>query len=622
MFLQRLEQKLREDSEGISLPRAFLGLAVGFVLTLFMLLGLLPQPEAQLKDIYLESYAPSGIITIVEVNDESLERYGRWDSWPRARHAELVDRLHEAGARVIVFDFVFDTETADDDRLAAAITQAGNVVQPVLGVGDAFHEEPGELRYEQRILPQNELLAAAAAAGHTNILHDSDGYVRRLPTLITVNEEQYPSVVLAALQVYWGTTGEPALNRPIKGWLNFLGRQIPVEESGAMSIYYAGSPAQPENHTYSMVSYQNVLDGAAAPALLRDKIVLVGITATAEPDRYLTPVSQGRPMYGIEILANALETIWSRRFIRQASSLTNVLLIIGLSVLTGLITVQPRAGILRVLTVGVVYFLAATWFFDLTGIALSLFYPLFAIFLSFSLVATYRFSLAARRHREMVDLFAARVNPATAEATIHAVQKGEVDLSGREQIVSALLVQVQGHSQYVEQLGVEELIQVVHRLREFVVAAAFQHDGTVIDGRSDQVLVLFNTPLPQSDHARRALQTAFTIKAELQKYEQTLAPDHPQHQMRVSYGIYTGNAIVGYTGSASRYIYTALGEAINIVASLVNTTAPGHIVIGKPTYEKVNDLVIAVSLEPILVSGISDPIPIYLVRPAPPKKGS
>lgn len=178
---------------------------------------------------------------------------------------------------------------------------------------------------------------------------------------------------------------------------------------------------------------------------------------------------------------------------------------------------------------------------------------------------------------------------------------------------------MQGHTQFADELGAEELLGLIRRLREFVVAAAFQYDGTIVDVRSDQVLVLFNTPLPQPDHARRAVQTAFSTRAELQKYQQSLATYHPHQHINLNYGIYTGNAIVGYTGSAARYIYTALGEAINVVAHLVNRTAPDQIVVGNTTYEKVTDLVIGVSIEPISISGIPTPIPIYLIRPIPTK---
>ncbi len=100
--------------------------------------------------MYCHNLIRLGIVTIVKVNDASIERYGRWDRWPRTLHADLIAWLNEAGAKAIVFDFVFDTVTEDDAVLAAAIEQAGNVVQPVLGVGDAIHDQADMVRYEQQ----------------------------------------------------------------------------------------------------------------------------------------------------------------------------------------------------------------------------------------------------------------------------------------------------------------------------------------------------------------------------------------------------------------------------------------------------------------------------------------
>ena len=51
----------------------------------------------------------------------------------------------------------------------------------------------------------------------------------------------------------------------------------------------------------------SVIDNSAPDELIQDKIVLVGLTATGGKDFYLTPVSQGRPMAGVEILANYVE---------------------------------------------------------------------------------------------------------------------------------------------------------------------------------------------------------------------------------------------------------------------------------------------------------------------------
>ncbi|NIP28799.1 MAG: CHASE2 domain-containing protein, partial [Phycisphaerae bacterium] len=68
------------------------------------------------------------------------------------------------------------------------------------------------------------------------------------------------------------------------------------------------------------------------------KIVLIGMTATAEPDNYLTAVSSdGRQMFGVEILANTIEAIWSRKFITRPGDLTRAIVLLFLGVLTGLL---------------------------------------------------------------------------------------------------------------------------------------------------------------------------------------------------------------------------------------------------------------------------------------------
>jgi adenylate cyclase len=399
LFTRRTREQLLEDRAGLSVSRSLIGLAAGVMAALMLGGGFFAQQAAQTQDILLAPYPVSGVVTIVEVNDASLERYGRWAGWPRTLHADLINQLHALGAKTIVFDFVFDAATAEDALLANAMRQAGNVIQPVLAQGDAYQDRPEVLRYEDRILPQPDLLAASAAVGHTNVLHDEDGYVRRVPTIIAVDEERYTSLSLAAIHHYLGASlGEAlAATEPENGWLQSAGRRIPVGEWGEMSIYYAGPPAQPAQSTFPTIAYQDVLDGLAPAEQFKNKIVLVGITATAEPDRYLTPVSDGRPMYGVEILANAIESIWSGRFIRQASAIIQIALLLALGVLVGLTCTRPWTGFILAAGIAFLYFVAAALLFDLTGIMLDLFFPWVAIALSYVAVTVYRFSVEVRR---------------------------------------------------------------------------------------------------------------------------------------------------------------------------------------------------------------------------------
>ncbi len=613
-------EQFLEDKAALSWSRSLIGLAAAALTSLMLVLGFFSTPEAQMRDILLEPYPVSGIVTLVEVNDESLERYGRWASWPRTLHAQLIDRLVEAGAGAIVFDFNFVSETPDDAQLAEAMQRAGNVVQPVTGQGDAYKDTPGTMRYLGGVWPQPVLLEASAALGHTNILHDGDGYVRRTPTVITIEGERYPSIAMAAIHVYLNSgvaaQGPLALPEPRDGVLSFAARDIPVGKFGEMMLHYAGPPAQPDRRTFRTVSYQDVLDGKAPPEAFEDKIVLIGITATAEPDRYLTSVSRGRPMYGAEIQANAIETIWSGRFIVQPEMWVRVVTLLVLGVVTGLVCTRPWLGLVLTMAIAALYFVAASAIFDLRGIMPDLLYPFMTIALSYATVTAYRFSLEARQRRQVMQLFEAHVTPEVARATLSAVQKGNINLEGQVQEVSVMFADIRGYTAYAEMHEPEEVMEMVNTFMNIVVEAVFAYEGTAASYEGDQAMALFNAPLPQPDHAWRAVQAAMEVRRRVEEYHSMLPEDHPHRLINFGCGIYTGKAVVGYAGSSRRYAYTAIGDTVSVAARLTSTALPGQILIGEATYRQIAGQAPVVSLPAVAARGKSEPVAVFAVVPS------
>src|SRR5688572_25681782 len=108
------------------------GAGVGFLGMLCLLVGLFDTAGSRITDrFFLPRTADSSAI-IVAIDDASLGRIGRWP-WPRTVHASLVDRLREAGAKVVALDVNFPepSETAADVTFAASLKAAGNVVLPV-----------------------------------------------------------------------------------------------------------------------------------------------------------------------------------------------------------------------------------------------------------------------------------------------------------------------------------------------------------------------------------------------------------------------------------------------------------------------------------------------------------
>lgn len=612
LWAKSLQAVLLHDQEGLSLSRSLIGLAVGILVSLLFVLGYFSQIVGQMQDFLLLPYPVSDVVTIVEVDDDTLAQYGRWAQWSRSLHAELITKLQEVGAKTIVFDFVFESETDEDTVLAEAMQAAGNVIQPILVQGDAFHDLEGMLRYESRILPQPTLLAASAAVGHTSILHDEDGYIRRVPTVISIDGQQYDSLAMVALSNFLGSeNSEQAVVE--NGCLSFAGRQIPVEEDGEMHVYYAGPPAQPEQTTFSMVQYQDVLAGTIPAELLRDKIVLVGITATAEPDRYLTPVSHGRPMYGVEILANVIESIWSDRFIRTPGTAVTVAILLVMGLLVGWVCTRPLTGLLFALIIAGLYFLAAGWIFDAMGIMLDLFFPFLTIALSTMMVTVYRFSVELRRRYEIINLFAGSVTPSMAQATIEAVKRGEINLNGQEQELSVLLIEMRGQIDYANHHDPKDVLAMMTFFRNKAIQTVLGFEGTIIHSEQGQTMAVFNAPLTQSDHVWRAVQAAQSLQTENERYCQSLPEGHPHREIVFAYVVNTGRAVIGYAGEVGQNRFTILGEAVNLAGHMVSKATAGQVLLGEQSYEQTADRITAIPLTPIRVGDRVTAVPIFAI---------
>src|SRR4030042_848160 len=104
---------------------------------LFTLVALAAQPfyssNLWVSDQLFTSEPPSPNIVIAGIDDDTLEAYGLWAEWPRSLHAQAIDNLSQAGAKVIGFDVIFTDNSTDDEMLATAMTEAGNVVLAAVG---------------------------------------------------------------------------------------------------------------------------------------------------------------------------------------------------------------------------------------------------------------------------------------------------------------------------------------------------------------------------------------------------------------------------------------------------------------------------------------------------------
>lgn len=245
-------------------------------------------------------------IIIVSVDEKSLEALGRWP-WSRQVHAELVDRLTQAGARAIILDILFaepDRNDPDsDNRLIHSIAASERVFLPVI----LEEHRQGGMLVESMPLPA--LSNVAAGLGHVHMDLDADGIARGVFLYEGLGQAYWPHLMLTVLN--WLEPGDAGLRTAPTS------RQAPnihtINRHTHRLIPFYG----PAGH-YHRYSYSQVLKGDFLPDLFKDKIVLVGVTATGIGDALPTPVSgYGVPMPGVEINANVLQSLRQGEAIAQ-----------------------------------------------------------------------------------------------------------------------------------------------------------------------------------------------------------------------------------------------------------------------------------------------------------------
>ena len=243
--------------------------------------------------------APDDIV-IVAIDTQSLSRIGRWP-WSRKVHAELIRRLTEAGAKAIVLDILFaeaeEPSPDADNSLIAAVAASGRVVLPVV------FEQPGPEGRLVETLPMPALSRAAAALGHVHIDLDPDGIARRVHLKEGLGSPRWPSLGVAVLRLLdsGGWQQLPGMRNPDVA----LGAEGNIIRDHQILLPFAGPPGH-----FNRVSYVDVLNEKAGAERFRDKIVLVGATATGLSDSLPTPVSGwNQPMAGVEINANLIDAL-------------------------------------------------------------------------------------------------------------------------------------------------------------------------------------------------------------------------------------------------------------------------------------------------------------------------
>ncbi|MBI4215304.1 MAG: adenylate/guanylate cyclase domain-containing protein [Parcubacteria group bacterium] len=589
-------------------------LLVGGFVSLLFIGSIFSGWQKRLMDQFYIGYPPSDKIAIVAIDDNSLQQTGRWP-WDRSKIAKLVEIIALGGAKSIGVDIAFpEPQSETEDTILAQTLQKYPIVtlplEATLAVGSAADNT---LISKKILYPIPQFRKAAFSLGLANMPPDSDGIVRKQPILARGEQGVFhEAFIIKVLRKYFDLpdtrTNEARFPRSYYFWHY----AIPLDGLGRFYLNFAGKP-----NTIQTYPAYKLFNKEISPAIFKNKIVLIGVTAPDLHDEQLVPTSKGNPMPGVEIHANAGETILSQRFLFDQSRANALAVIIFTALLGAVIFNQfkPLAASILLMALTAAYTVLAALLFDI-GLIFQLFYALLTIIGCYLFALLYHYFYARSRKKFIQEVFQHYVAaPIVKDILKHPEH---IQLGGEKRIVTILLSDIRGFTTIAEKLDTEILVKYLNEYFTTMSDIILKNRGLIDKYIGDSIMAFWNAPLNISGHEKLAVKTALEMIKTLPKINKQFAQKgYPP--LDIGIGIHTGQVIVGNIGSKTRFDYTLIGDAVNLASRVEGLNKYYHtqILITQPVFAKVSPHFPIRYLDLAQVKGRTEPMRLYEVGKEP-----
>ncbi len=570
----------------------------------------LTRLEHMLYDVHLraklvtDKSTPNPAIAIIDIDDQSLQREGRWP-WPRSKMAKLITNLAKQEVAVIAIDILYSeaeinalqqvlsrlqitpkvqptllTELKpyvplfdDDAELANQIkkvpvslaigfsdeTVAQNVLPPAvasIGAAETAHLVVPTAKGYISSLPV--LQQAAKNSGFLNIYPDGDGITRRMPLFMAFKQQLYPNLGLAAVMAYWHS----GVTFPMSYGFQVDQHFYHTDVTGALLIpFISGSKSFP------YFSASAVLNNELPAKKLKNKIVFIGSSAVDFGDLRATAIQSLFPT--VEMQATIANGLLEQNFSYQPhwGFIARFILIILFGILASLIFPRQKPFTLAVIIVGFapLVILINHFIWQATGILVSIILPILTV-ISIALVnVLYGFMFESKRREKLRTLFSQYVPSAHIDELFTA--KSNLALQGEDRDMSVLFADIRDFTSLSERLSAKQLVTLLNMYLTPMTEIIFKHGGTIDKYVGDLIMAFWGAPLPNPHHAEQAISAAIAMQCKLLELNEQLKKQSIE-PIRIGIGINSGMMIVGDMGSQFRLNYTVLGDAVNLASRL------------------------------------------------------
>ena len=554
-------------------------------------------------------------VAFLEIDERAIEKHGQWP-WKRDVLADTVIKLREAGAGIIVLPILFSEEDrlGGDVALAEAIVGNGVVVAQVgttqtnknavpRGVAKIGDPMPWLFEWPGMLGPIPIMGDNVDGVGVLKTAPEIDGVVRRLPLIMRVGEETYPSLAIETIRV---ATGDPSY-------------QVKTEQGGITKMRVPGyATIQTDANGQIWLRWNKEFESISLAeedySSLAGKTVVIGITAEGLGNVIATPNGE---VYAHLLPATALQTIINGDNIVRFDYATFVEYII--TVIGGLLIV--------LIAVRAPYWLVGA------SIALLVTTPVYGAYIAFTkhlqlwdwswfvLVtaitgfhATFnRFVVEFFEKQKIKKQFAGYASP----TVVRMLQENPALIKdGMKKEVSILFSDLRGFTPLGESFGddVKGLTKLMYGYMDAITQPVLDADGMIIKYIGDASMHVHNAPIDDPHHQKTAVQTGLAMLKAVEKFnEKIMLEGRPPIGMGA--GINSGLGYLGEMGSTSRHSYDVLGDAVSTAARIESKCKEYGclLLVGEATYDATKDDFFYLQVDELAVKGKTVGIRIYTV---------
>ena len=569
------------------------------LVTLVLVLGVRTTDPAFVESVRLRYFdtlitdraaTVSEQIHVVNIDDRAIAQRGQFP-FPRSQYADIIRQLEDRNAGVIVFNiFMPDADRFGQDSALAQQLKRSTVVLPHMatnedtvpkyppyrpGVSVIGTGLPG-IAYRS-IQPNVRLLnETASGIGIVNTLPEIDGVVRRVPQVVTVGEQVYPSISLETLRVL---AGDPSFQVRVNDGSVEAVRipqfgKIPTDSYGRIWVDWS---SQPQEHSL-----------ADLPKDFQGGIVIVGLTARGLNNPVATARGEVYPHY---LQASVLATVAAGTNIVRPDYADGVeiLAILAAGVLLLIFTrwvyvgLASLVGICAVLAYGSYFsFVNYLWLFDVT-------LPVAGIILVGLHAYGVKFVSEFLQKQAIKKQFAGYCS----KEVVELLQK-DPDLikRGVRKDVSVMFSDLRGFTPIGEHYGddVAGLGKYMNGYMDAISKPMLDNKGMVIKYVGDASMHIHGAPIEDPNHARTIVQVGLEMLDAVDEYTKLMeAQGLPPAAM--GWGCNTGIGFIGEMGSTARHGYDILGDMVSTAARLeARCKAYGVLaIVGAETYNRTRD---------------------------------